>query len=318
MEPAKKKVVVDGATTKLTVYGTSIVDIAAAYYASVGYDPLLILRRLVAKKSNYELEDIESIADLESWLHSLLQSKDRELRAVVLKLLSRVNKMQDPVGAKLVEIQSKTYTPEPPSEDDEEDDVGVATKTLSNLSLSAKYSPILVDEDYFAGPDDTEMRIQNATPQSPPRVTPARTPSGSKRPRQDSPLKDTGEYKRAKQNGKKDKARSSWVMDEEVQIGTSPEESLVESVLEAAQAYDDKAMWEYLFHVPVELSDDTVELSNDFSNDEFWEWFNQIEDFFDNAEDTDFDFAKARAVSKNKDLKGERLIDAVVDAGNNK
>lgn len=340
MEPAEKKIVVAGTKLKVKTNGNPLVNAATSYYKSVEYDPLLVMKRLVPTRKGYDLHEIYNLEELESWLVILLDSTDRELRAVVLKLLSRLNKMQDPIGIKLVRLHIEPSIQETQSEED----LDAATETLSKLSMSAKYSPIIVDEEYFIGPDDTEMYLYGSptpksntptspvrqqssspparkvlrqrTPSPPPKAVPARTPSGSKRLRQASPLKDSGEYKRSKKDIKTVKARSSWVMNEEIQIESSPDQSLVENVLEVAEAYNDKKMWEFLFHVPNEISEDTLELSDDFTNDDFWEWFNQIEDFF--GDYSGFDFTRARRVSSNKSLKGEHLIDAVVNAGYNK
>lgn len=288
MEPLDRGLIVSYEGGNVKVARASLVDMMVEFHRVTGYDSSLVMNVAEIVGERIVLRSPDNIPELEDWLHKFIQTQDRVLLAVVLDLLTRINKMLDYTGLMLLKLFVES------SDELGEDDLEVATKSLRNLALSSPQKP----------PVDIPMYTQ-----SPPK--PARESSG-KRARQMSPPQDKT-YKKPKYNGK---ASSSWVAKEDRLINTEGEDDIVVAVVEEGNKYEGIKFWEYILHVPVEVGEDTIQLTDTFSRDDFWEWFDKVEDAYQHADTVDFDFDMARrAGNANPSAKNSDLIDVVVRAG---
>lgn len=148
---------------------------------------------------------------------------------------------------------------------------------------------------------------------SPPQSPDLRT--SSKRIRQSTP---PGKSLSAKRRKAEKKPLSSWVMNKNVTHDISefdPELSYADILAAIAieEGYDGIEFWQFILHPAILVGEDTIELTNMFTPDEFWEWLDAVKETTHNI-GIDFDFEAVEEL-KNTDLSGGELIDAVINAG---
>ena len=84
-------------------------------------------------------------------------------------------------------------------------------------------------------------------------------------------------------------------------------------MLDSASEYEGVELAEFVFHVPTEVDETTIQLFTTFSTEEFWEWFDVLRAVAP-QELKGFDYKAARK-ERGNGLSDEFLIDSVVRAG---
>lgn len=327
---------VDAQSKKQKVYVTkkkSLVKMVSEFYSEIGYIDWVIMRPIVKTSNGYHALPATSVCELERWLSFLIESNDKKVRTIAASVISKIVDRRDNVGKEITRVFELGETCEPEkktsktqiksktkskvkkedsgdSEEDTEGDSGENTEESEDSGDSEK-SPLKspkdssIDEMSLASPfemlslNDAEMS-ENRTPEK---------ETKNKRPRASPPGKSASSKKR-KVNGK---SKSRWVSDEYDSVDYSEYDGdIMLAIFNTASEIDEpgsRKFWEFILHPPT-YDETTFQLTSDFSNNDFWDWFEQIAREYPSY---GFDFDKAEQVSRS--LTGEYLIDAVVRAG---
>ena len=313
------------------------------FYDDLDYPEWLIIRPLVKTRRGYVAEKASTIAELERWLNYLATNKNKTLRAKALDILLRITNMRGYVGQEIsrllfeeaprskvgptkaqpstpTKVSRKSSTTEPSSKpsvrlgspmkevtsEDDEDYMALATP-FKNLTLGSPSRDAEMKEVEPKSYTPSVTRVQ------PPRVqTPPREPK--KRVRQATPPGKSTSAKKHKPIAKTN-AQSAWVSNETFLI-RSDTDDLVTAMLETIIfpdsdiVEDSLEFWQFMLHPPVKSDDEFVTLTSDFTDRQFWKWFDKVyASFSDSGYAFDFE-----TVDQNRTvgMHGEFLVDEVI------